>query len=80
VLGAPDHPLPTGLHLEQPGLTHPLQVGPDGVGVEIEGLGDLGGGQGRRRPGHFEVDGVPRVVAQGLEHRQPIHWSKYYRE
>ena len=73
MLGPADHPLPAGLDLEQPGLPHPLQVGPDGVGVEIEGLGDLGGGQRRRRAGHLEVDGVPRVVAQGLEHRQPIH-------
>ena len=37
--------------LEQPDLAHPLEVGPHGVRVQAERLGDLGGGQRRAATG-----------------------------
>ena len=55
------------LHLHQPGFPHAVEVGPDGVGVEIEPLGQLGGRQRRRRPAELLVDGEPRVVPECLE-------------
>jgi hypothetical protein len=59
-----------GDDLEQADLAHPLEVGPDRVGVEAEGVRDLRGGQGHRRARELEVDRVAGVVAERLEELQ----------
>ena len=53
--------------IEQADVAHPLEVWADRVRVELERLGDVGGGQRPRRPGEFEVDRVARVVTQRLQ-------------
>ena len=55
------------LHRQEPDLAHALEMGPHGVDVQPEAVGDVGCRQGLRRPGQFEVDRVPGVVAQRLE-------------
>jgi hypothetical protein len=68
VLGTADRAPGVGLDVEQADVAHALEVGPDGVGVQVERLGDLGGGQRARRARQLQVDGVAGVVAQRLEH------------
>ena len=48
-------------------IAHLVEMRPHRVGVQVERVGDLGGGQGLRRAGEFEVDRVARVVAERLE-------------
>ena len=67
VLRAADRALGVGDDVEEPDLPHPLEVGAHGVRVQGEALGDLGGGERRRRAGQLEVDGVARVVAERLQ-------------
>ena len=54
--------------LEQADVAHALEVGPHGVGVQAERLGDVGGRQRERRTGQLEVDRVAGVVAERLQH------------
>ena len=56
---------------EQPDVAHALEVGPHRVGVEVEGLGHVGRGEGPGRARQLEVDGVARVVAEGLQEVEP---------
>jgi hypothetical protein len=67
VVGAADPGGHVGAHLQQPHVTHALEVGTHGVGVQAQTLGDVGGGERLRRPGQLEIDGVARVVAERLE-------------
>ena len=67
VLGPADVTAAADLHLEQAGLTHAFEVRSYGVGVQPERVGDVGRRERSRRAGEFEVDRVPRVVAQRLE-------------
>ena len=67
MLRATDVTASADLHLEQAGLTHAFEVWTHGVGVQPERLGDVGRRQRSRRAGEFEVDRVPRVVAERLE-------------
>jgi hypothetical protein len=69
MLGPAYGALAVRLDLEQPYLSHALEVGPDSVGMEVETLGDLGGRQRDRGARQLKENGVPRVVAKGLEHR-----------
>jgi hypothetical protein len=46
VLGPADPAAGLAAHLEQPDLAHALEVGAHGVDVQVERLGDLGGGRG----------------------------------
>ncbi len=62
------------LHVDQTGVTHPLQVRAHRVGVQRERFGDVGGGEWPSRSCEFEVDGVTRVVAECFEHVE-IHES-----
>jgi hypothetical protein len=48
-------------------------MGPDGVGMKLKALGDLGSGQRTLGSGQLQVDGVTRVVAERFEHWQPVH-------
>jgi len=56
-----------GRHVQEPHVAHALEVRSDGVHVQPEAVGDVGGAQRDRRAGQFEVDGVTRVVAQRLQ-------------
>ena len=58
---------PDDLDRQQADVTHPFEVRPDRVRVQRERFRDLCGGLGRRRSGELKIDGVARVVAQGLE-------------
>jgi hypothetical protein len=66
------------LDVEQPGLAHALQVGAHGVGMQVECLGDVGGGERTRRPREFEVDRVAGVVAERLEQIE-LRWARQRR-
>jgi hypothetical protein len=52
---------------EEAHVAHALEVGTDGVGVEVERLGDVGGGQRAGGARQLEVDRIARVVAERLE-------------
>ena len=75
MLGPADGAAGLGVDAEEADVTHALEVGPHGVDVELEGVGDLGGGQRQRAAGQLEVDRVAGVVAEGLQHvqtRRPV--------
>ncbi len=71
MLGPADPARAVGADVEQTDVAHPLEVGPDGVRVQRQGLSDVGRGQRPRRAGELEVDRVAGVVAERLEDRQP---------
>ena len=68
MLGTADAARRCRVDLEQPDVPHPFEVGADGVDVEVQRLGDVGGGKRRWSPSQFEVDGISGVVAEGLQH------------
>ena len=61
-----------GTGLEQADVAHPLEVGPHRVGVQVQEVGHLRRGQGPGRTGQFQVDRVPRVVAQRLQQVEAV--------
>jgi len=65
---AADAAAPTGLDVEQPDVAHALEVRAHRVDVQVEDLGDVGGGQRQRRARQLEVDGVAGVVPERLQH------------
>lgn len=54
------------LQLDESGLSHPLQVGADGVGVEMQPVGQLGRGERRRRLQQLGEELVPGLVPERL--------------
>ena len=79
VLGPADGAAVDGLDVDQAGLAQPLEVQPDGVGVQAEALGEVLGREGGGRAGQLLVHRVAGLVAQGLEDRElplrfaPVH-------
>ena len=67
VLRSADRGADFGRNLQQADLPHALEVRSDGVGVQAERVGDVSRGQRLGRPGQLQVDGVPGVVAEGLQ-------------
>ena len=67
VLGPADGAAVDRLDVDQAGVTQPLQVQPDGVGVQAECVGEVLGGERRGRGGQFAVHREARLIAQGLE-------------
>ena len=61
------------LHIEQPHVTHTLQMRPDGVGVQPQQISNVGRGARRRRPGDLQINGVTGVVAECLEDFEALH-------
>jgi hypothetical protein len=58
---------PADFDQKQANLTHPFEMRPDRVRMKRKRFRDLGGGLRHRRSGQLEINGVARVVAQGLE-------------
>ncbi len=70
VLRSADIAPATDFDVDEADVTHPVEVRANRVGVQRQGVGDLGGDQRARRPRQLEVDRVARVVTQGLEEIQ----------
>ena len=70
VLRPPDRAAVDRLDVDQPGLAQPLEVQPDGVGVQAEAVGELLGRERRGRRGQLPVHRVTGLVAQCLQHRE----------
>jgi hypothetical protein len=62
-----------GLDVDQARLAEPLEVQANGVGVEAETVGEVLGRQRLRRRRELLVHGVPRLVAERLQHREQLH-------
>jgi hypothetical protein len=68
VLRATDGAAVHGFDVDEARLAEPVEVEPDGVGVDAERLGKILRRQSRGRPGELLIHGVPGLVAQRLEH------------
>ena len=55
------------LDIDQADVAHALEVGSHRVRVQIEGIGDLGGGAGPHRSGELEIDRIAGVVPERLQ-------------
>ena len=73
VLGATDGAPVHGFGVDEAGVAEALEVEPHGVGVHAETLGEVRGGQCRRRRRQLAVDGVSGLVGECLEHPQVDH-------
>lgn len=69
MLGPPDLTPGIGGDVEQTDLAHPVEVGAHGVGMEPEGVGDVGRDHGLRGARQLEIDRVSGVVT---EHAQDV--------
>jgi xanthine dehydrogenase molybdopterin-binding subunit B len=71
VLGATDAATALGLDDEEADVAHALEVGSHRVGVQVQRLGHVGGGERAGRASQLEVDGVAGVVAERLQQVEP---------
>ncbi len=67
VLGPTDGPAVDRLDVDEARLAQALQVEAHGVGVQAERVGEVLGGERRRRCGQLAVHREARLVAQGLQ-------------
>ncbi len=73
VLRSADAAVAIGSALDQPGVSHLLEMQPHGVRVEVQPRGNVRRRKRLGRAGELLIDGVARAVRQEFEQGQPVH-------
>jgi len=63
-----------GFHVNETRLSHPVEMGPHGVGMQPKALSELAGRSWSRRTGQLLVDGEAGVVPESLVDGKCVHY------